>query len=73
MKDPFEKENTKEQALLENQENSDSTILIYERERYFEKESPKPIYIPSRKLMLKIMRACIGVHDEKDLWFNKNN
>ena len=43
--------------------------FIYEDSRYKKDNSPNCIYIPSKKVMLKIMRACIGVKDEKDLWF----
>ena len=43
--------------------------LVYAKSRYFEGQSPPGLYIPSRKLMWKIMRACADVADEKDLWF----
>jgi hypothetical protein len=30
------------------------------------------IYIPRKEIMWKLMKACIGVSDEKELWFNRN-
>lgn len=47
----------------------DDLDFVYADSRYRKDNSPNCIYIPSRKVMLKIMRACIGVTEEKDLWF----
>ena len=44
--------------------------LVYSASRYIKGESPKCIYFPGRKLMFKMMRACIGIEKEEDLWFN---
>ena len=33
--------------------------------------SPTTIYLPSKKILFKLMRACIEVHDVEHLWFNK--
>ena len=35
--------------------------LVYPEQRYKEGESPKPIYIPKKEIMLKMMRACVNV------------
>jgi len=43
--------------------------FVYADTRYCKEHSPHCIYIPSKKLMLKIMRACIGIKNAKDLWF----
>ena len=48
------------------------TDLVYSMSRYVKGESPKCIYFPSRKLMFKMMRACIGITKEDDLWFNQH-
>jgi hypothetical protein len=40
--------------------------LVYRGNRYCKDVSPTMIIIPSRMVMYKIMRACIGVK-EKDL------
>ena len=69
MPDPFPYENNKDEKLLENKLPPETMELVYDRDRYMAKQSPKPIFIPNRKIMLKIMRACIGIKDEKDLWF----
>ena len=42
--------------------------LAYKLSRYFEDESPSCIYMPSPNLLLKMMRACIGVENTSDLW-----
>ena len=42
--------------------------LAYPEERFVHGISPSVIYIPSRQVMLKMMRACIGITDPKDLW-----
>lgn len=47
------------------------TDMVYGQSRYRKDNSPHTLYIPSRKLLFKIMRACIGVDQVKDLWFNK--
>ena len=43
--------------------------LVYFPDRFVKGESPKCIYFPCRKLMFKMMRACIDIKNEKDLWF----
>jgi hypothetical protein len=46
--------------------------LVYSKSRYYyEQQSPRCIYIPTRQLMLKLMRACVDVKSEADLWFNR--
>ena len=44
--------------------------LVYKKSRYIKGESPKMIMIPTKKLLFQIMRACVGVKFEEDLWFN---
>lgn len=43
---------------------------VYSPSRYVYGSSPKHLYIPSRRMMLKLMRACIGIEHEKDLWYH---
>ena len=37
----------------------------------FHEHSPRPVYIPSRYLMIKIIKACMGCQSKNDLWFNR--
>ena len=48
----------------------DFSDLVYKKDRYAQDCSPAFVFIPSKILMLKLMRACIEVHREEDLWFN---
>ena len=45
--------------------------LAYPKDAYKKGQSPHVLYFPSKRLMFKIMRACIGVTSSKDLWFNR--
>jgi hypothetical protein len=42
---------------------------VYGKSRYFKAFSPSCIYIPTNQVMLKLMRACLGVERPEDLWF----
>jgi len=42
--------------------------LVYHESRYDYDESPAILYIPSKLVMLKMMRACIGVDKKENLW-----
>lgn len=44
--------------------------LLYHPSRYKYQISPSTIFLPSKKVLLKIMRACIDIEDESDLWYN---
>jgi len=37
--------------------------LVYRGNRYLKDYSPKMLIVPSRMLMFKIMRACVGLKD----------
>ena len=43
---------------------------VYPEFRYVNGNAPHSIYIPRKEIMLKIMRACIGVKKPEDLWIN---
>lgn len=43
--------------------------LVYAAHKYQEDDSPNTLYFPSKLLLFKIMKACIDVEEEKDLWF----
>ena len=43
--------------------------LVYREERYIKGNSPNSLYIPSKLVLFKIMRACIGILDKNKLWF----
>lgn len=43
-------------------------------DRYVEERSPKCVYLPSEKVLFKLMKACILVENTHELWFyTKNN
>ena len=45
--------------------------LVYDRSRLKNATFPPfLIYLPRKELMFKLMRACIGVNHERELWFN---
>ena len=44
--------------------------LAYHESRYIPGFSPYVTYVPSKEVMFKLMRACIGVTDAEDLWIN---
>ena len=45
--------------------------MIYGRTRYIDGFSPYVIYIPNKEIMLKLMRAAVGVTDESELLINQ--
>ena len=45
--------------------------LVYRIDRYNEENSPVVTYFPSKLVLYKLMRACIGVESEEDLWCYK--
>ena len=53
--------------------------LVYHESRYCYNENPKLkknifcIFIPSKEVMFKLMRASIHVSSESELWFNYND
>ena len=44
--------------------------LVYARSRLEQDFSPLVVYLPTKQLMFKMMRACSGCFSDKDLWFN---
>jgi hypothetical protein len=42
--------------------------LVYDQSRYTADSSPSLICIPSRKMMITMMRACIEVENVNELW-----
>jgi len=47
--------------------------LVYDRCRYVKDRSPMSIYIPSKNIMFKVMRACINIKDPNKLWYVKKD
>ena len=45
--------------------------FVYPKTRLSEQRSPLTIYLPTKEVMLKLMRACIGVQAIDQLWFNQ--
>ena len=60
--DPFPEECKKEPKEF--------AYLVYHEWRYTPEYSPLCNYIPTKEVMLKLMRACVAVSDEKQFWFN---
>ena len=48
-----------------------SKLIVDECRINMEDCSPECLYIPSKQVLLKLMRACIDVKDESELWFNR--
>jgi len=46
-------------------------VLVYDKARFLEGQSPALLFMPSKPVMIKLMRACVEVQTPKDLWFNK--
>ena len=62
--DPFPDEHSSiDQEFLKNKED-----LVYAPSRYVAEHSPIVIYLPNKSVMVKIMRACLGVNDLDELW-----
>lgn len=81
IRDPFLSENevkipTDEEEGEEDNEPDQADIpqhiddLVYANSRYKINERPVFVYFPSAEVLFKIMRACIGIEKEEDLWFN---
>ena len=73
--DPFPDEHT--MAIHDqNQETEflrDPEDLVYHESRYSEEYSPLVIYMPSKMVLVKLMRACMACDDPSDLWINRLN
>lgn len=46
--------------------------LVYAKSRYKADTSPHIVFIPRKEVMLKMMRACVLVEEQRDLWIFKN-
>ena len=66
MHDPFPEEKMESEFVIPVTEED----LVYRENRYIYKDSPNMLYFPSKMLLFKIMRACIGIDIAEDLWFN---
>jgi len=44
---------------------------VYPQTRLIKGLSPYTLYIPSKEVMVKMMRSCITVKDPQDLWINQ--
>ena len=69
--DPFPDETT----LIEERQYEDIKVekYIYPESRYKEGQSPRTIFLPTRHIFFKMIRACMGCESPEDLWFNKEN
>jgi len=75
MADPFPDETTTldESNVMLGDQVFTPDKLIYPDYKYHASKSRSPtcIYMPSRPLLLKILRACMGVNEVEELWFNR--
>ena len=64
------KESLKEESDPERDDSWPEHIirLCYQVNRFEEESSPMCVYIPNKKVLFKMMKACIGVEDVEDLW-----
>lgn len=71
--DPYPDESTIVEAQNQLLGDEEFTLekLVYPKQRYAKGVIPMQIYIPSKQVMLKIIRACIGCDEVGDLWFNR--
>lgn len=46
---------------------------VYDYDRLDQAITVPCIYFPNRRIMLKMMRSCIGANKEEDLWFCQGN
>ena len=69
LKDPFPTENVapKNQIITIPEKASD---FVYPVPRLVFGISPSTIFMPSKKILFKFMRACIAVNSVEELWFN---
>ena len=67
--DPFEKEEKANNAKGKLPDKSKPTNNVYPMKRYIKDWSPLCLYIPSKDILFKLMRACVGAEQETDLWF----
>ena len=69
--DPFPEDDKKgkQQAVMELPK--DPRKLVYDKTRYSAVNSPYVIYYPSKDIMVKLMRACLGVTQVEDLWIHQ--
>jgi len=72
MADPFPDESTIVETLNQyiSAEPFSLGTPVYPRGRMNPAQSPVTLYIPSRYLMIKMIRACLDCHNPYDLWFN---
>ena len=82
--DPFPNDEIKEDLDSSSQDSSKEAVetqifkrlperpthLVYPLNRFRQDQSPICIYIPDKRVMLKLMRACICVTHEDQFWFN---
>ena len=78
--DPYPKElNNRNKTIeleftrLESGQETEVSDRVYPDSRYMKGNSPYTIYIPSKEIMLKLMRACIKVKKVEDLWIYNQN
>ena len=66
-KDPFPVKNYQSSFIIPH----DIDQLVYPKSRYIEGMFPWVIYVPRQDVMFKMMRACVEVTKEEELWFNR--
>ena len=73
--DPFPEDNETFEFNYKNFSNinsapSDTNDNVYPSKRMLKNICPSMIYVPSKEMMFKMMRACEGVTDTNNLWID---
>lgn len=70
--DPFPDENSNlvDDSVLDTNDQIKMESQVYPASR-FTSQSPRCIFIPSKQVMLKLIKACMGCESPNDLWFNR--
>ena len=73
--DPFPDETTimEKEKALDGEKQFTLEERIYPDSRYDPKEVPLMIYLPSRIMMWKMIRSCMGCKNVSELWFNQKS
>ena len=64
MTDPFPEEN--DNAIFNFSIPNEITDLVYKECRYQQGKMPDSLFLPTKKIMFKVMRACVYANGEKN-------
>ena len=72
--DPFPEEDTQDLEYQQILGNNEIVIkdLVYPDCRFNVDYSPRTIFMPTKQVMFKMIRACLGCDGPQDLWYRLN-